>query len=160
MADGAIPQVKDSDKMPAWLSDLAPNARLWLQAGFAGIVSVTFIFLVWFVTNQQQASQRQLIDQLQSLQKQQSDRQKQQDDQAAYDRSMYREQMARSWDETRTNREELRAAVAIMARAVDRLDSNQRQIKQETREIQKDVHTLKTSGPEAFKAPDPREKPE
>ncbi|MDB5312643.1 MAG: hypothetical protein JWO38_6845 [Gemmataceae bacterium] len=122
------PDDQPASRMPAWMVDLGPGARLWLQAGFAGLVALVFLFLVWVTISQLQGLQKQLAEQ------------------AREDRGMFR-------DELKSQREELRAAVQEMRRAVDRLDDSQRSIKQ-------DVHTLKFGGPDSFKAPAPREKPE
>jgi hypothetical protein len=124
-------------KMPGWLSDMGP-ARVWVQAGFAGIVALVFLFLVWVTISQLQALQLSSHEQMQALQRQLSDT-------ARDDRAMFR-------DELKSQREELRAAVAEMRRAVDRLDTGHQRLKQ-------DVDTLKYGGQDAFRAPVPRAKP-
>lgn len=82
------------------------NARLrpWIQGGFAGIVALVFLFLVWVTISQLQTLQHQLADQ------------------AREERVMFREEL-------KSQRDELRAAVQEMRRAVDRLDDSQRAIK-------------------------------
>jgi hypothetical protein len=108
--------------------DFSPRTRVWIQGGFAGVVCLVFLGLVGVTISQLQGLQKQLAEQ------------------AREDRVMFR-------DELRDQRNELRAAVTEMRRAVDRLNDDQRTVKQ-------DVHTLKFGGPEAFKAPSPRPVPE
>jgi hypothetical protein len=107
-----MPEAADpTPREPAdWYAQMPRSARVYIQAGFAGVVAVAFIGVVGVMLVMFQGLQRQLAEQ------------------SREDRIMFREEL-------RSQREELRAAVVEMRRAVDHLDSGQRQIKADVKTL-------------------------
>jgi hypothetical protein len=122
-------------KPPGWYEQLPRAARLYMQGGFALVVAVVFVALVGVLVVLVQGMQRTIADQ------------------AREDRATYRETTKEMGARQERTERLLLEAVLEMRRAIDRLDAGQRQLRSE-------VKTLKENGPEAFKAPDPRPKPD